>query len=345
MIIPYISKKEPNFQEIEKILIPSNQINHWSNNGPIKTELEQYLNKYLELDDNKCTVCVSNATAGLHLLMMYYEYMSNKELKWAIPSFTFPSPVVGNPKNVVLFDIDLDNYTIPLDSTIEDFDGYILTNLFGTYPENISNWIKYCQEYNKILIFDNASSPLSKINDVNICNFGDSCIISFHPTKYLGAQCEAGAIVMDKDKYDIINSLTNFGFNNSRKYNKYSSNFKLDEIRSAFLLNHLKNYDIDKHIYNQNCLVNEIDKIKNVKLFNYKDGVVYGNLPVLFENNISPNDFRDIGIEVNRYYYPLEETHEKSWLLYNSIINFPLYSNLSEFQLDFIIKAIYNKSK
>src|SRR5579864_7483417 len=183
MIIDYVQKKIPNFEEIQNILQPSINTNYWSNNGPVKSQLESYLHKYLDLNDTKCVIAVSNATVGLHLLMMYYEYIHNTELKWISPSYTFPSVVVNNVKNVKLQDIDLDTYTINSDTLTEDFDGVIITNLFGTYPNNISHWIKFCSENNKILIFDNASSPLSRINDVNICNFGDSSIISFHPTK------------------------------------------------------------------------------------------------------------------------------------------------------------------
>lgn len=352
MLVNYIANKSPNFQEIENILYPSIQSNNWSNNGQIKQELEIYLHDFLELNDTKRVICLSSATSGLHLLMMYYEYIYNRKLKWLSTSYTFPSVIVNNTNDVTLCDIDKETYNIPFTKENLNYDGFIITNLFGTYPKDIEKWINYCKGNNKILIFDNASSPLSKIskglnNSTNICNLGDSSIISFHPTKYLGSQCEAGAIVIDKDKYDIINSLTNFGFNNSRKYNKFSSNFKLDEVRAAFLLNHLKNYDIGKHKTIQRRFAFEIlNNIKNIKIFNYKDnGEVLGNLCLEFNKPIDNRDFIDLGIQCHKYYLPLDEKHKNSMELYSKIINFPLNSNLTDFQIEFIIKQIKSKIK
>ena len=274
---------------------------------------------------------------------MYYEYIYNRKLKWASSSYTFPSAVINNLDNVEIFDIDLDIFTIPLDSTIKNYDGFIITNLFGTYPRNIQIWIDFCKNNNKILIFDNASSPLSVFDGKNICELGNSSIGSLHCTKYLGGASEGGFIVINKDQYDIINSLTNFGFNNSRKYNKYSSNYKMSEINAAIHLNHLQNYDIDRHIYNQGTFIEEIDQIKGVKIFNYINGVVLGNLPLVFDIPIDNRDFTDIGIMAHKYYLPLNEHHKNSNQLYNHMLNLPLYSALTEFQISFIIKQIKRK--
>ena len=344
MLINYIQQKNPNFQEIEKILQPAIQSNIWSNNGQIKQELENHLHKLLNLPKEKCVVCTNSGTSSLQLLIMYYEYTCNRKLKWASSSYTFPSAVINNLDNVKLFDIDLDTFTIPLDSIIEDYDGFIITNLFGTYPPNIQDWINYCRENGKILIFDNASSPLSTFDGKNICELGDSCIGSLHCTKYLGGASEGGFIVIDKDKYDIINSLTNFGFNNSRKYNKYSSNYKMSEINAAVHLYHLKNYDVEKHIYNQGTLIEEIDQLEGVKVFNYNTGVILGNLPLLFDKIIDNRDFTDLGIMAHKYYLPLNENHKNSNELYKHILNLPLHAGLTNFQIEFIIKQIKRKA-
>lgn len=346
MIVDYVQKKNLNFKEIELILKPSIESNHWTNNGQVKQELEQYLNKFLRLNTDKCTIAVSSATAGLHLLMMYYEYIKGTHFKWVSPSFTFPSVAVNNPNNLTILDIDKETYTLPLNKDIYNFDGFIITNLFGTYVKNIDEWVTFCKEYDKILIFDNAASPLSSKNDTNICNFGNASIISFHPTKYLGAQCEAGAIIVNKEEYDIINSFTNFGFNNSRKYNKFSSNFKLDDLRASCLISHLKNYDLEKHIYNQNNLIYEIEQLKNVKVFNFRnEGEILGNLCLEFDKPIDNKEFMDLGLMCHKYYLPLDENHKNSMDLYNKMINMPLNSGLTEFQVEFIINQIKHKCK
>lgn len=344
MLINYIQKKTPNFQEIEKILQPAIESNIWSNNGQIKQELEKYLNKLLDLPNEKCVVCTNSGTSSLQLLLMYYDLKLNKELKWASSSYTFPSSVVNNNKNVDLFDIDNETFTLPIEADIENYDGYIITNLFGTFAKNTQEWIDCCVKYNKLLIFDNASSPLSKFDGKSICELGNASIGSLHCTKYLGGASEGGFIVIDKDEYDIVNSLTNFGFNNSRKYNKYSSNYKMSEINAAVHLEYIQKYDIDKHIYNQGFLIEEIDKIENVEVFNYSDTVVYGNLPLIFNKEIDNRDFIDLGIVAHKYYLPLDESHKNSNELYKHIINLPMNSTLTNFQIEFIIKQVRRKA-
>lgn len=345
MLIDYIQDKKPDFKSIEIILEPALKSNIWSNNGQIKQELEKNLEKILNLSKDKRVICTNSGTSSLQLLLMYYEYKCNRKLKWASSSYTFPSAVVNNIENIKLFDIDLETFTIPLDSTIEDYDGFIITNLFGTYPKNLQDWLNFCKDNGKILIFDNASSPLSTFDGKNICELGDSSIGSLHCTKYLGGASEGGFIVINGDNYDLVNSLTNFGFNNSRKYNRFSSNYKMGEINAAVHKFHLLSYDIDKHIYNQGTLIEEIDKIKGVKIFNYNEGVVLGNLPLIFDKSIDNRDFTDVGIMAHKYYLPLDENHKNSNELYKHMLNLPLNSTLTEFQIEFIIKQIKNKIK
>ena len=338
MLVPYLQRKTPDWESIKEILKSSININHYTNNGPVKQELEKYLEKLLKLNNNKKIVCVTNATVGIHLLMMYYQSISSAKIRWGIPSFTFPSPIVGHNEKKITKDIDLKTYTLPFDK-YDDCDGYIITNLFGTNCR-IEELCKFCKSNNKYLIFDNASSPLTEINNnLNICNYGDACAVSLHHTKYLGYG-EGGFVVVDEKLYDIINSMTNFGFNNARQYNINSSNWKMSDISASFILSHIKQYDINKHKDIQNKLICEINKINNVNIFNYSDGVIYGNLPIIFNSPIDSNVFKDIGIEANKYYKPLDANHINSNYLYERIINFPLNTDITDYQILLIIKGI-----
>ena len=88
---------------------------------------------------------------------------------------------------------------------------------------------------------------------------------------------------------------------------------------------------------NQNYFLKELTGINGVTLFNYKEGVVYGNLPVLFEEPMSKELFH--GVECHKYYYPLQNKRQ-SMNLYDRIINFPLYDSIKKYQMDEIIKQI-----
>lgn len=341
-MIKYIQQKKIDYNLLEFFLKDTHDSNQFTNMGPAKRKLEQELESILNIDNDKCVVCVSNGTLALHAIYLYY---MNKNIKWVSPSFTFPSCVVGG------FDcdiVDIDNtYTMSLSSeNIEKYDGFIITNLFGTYPNNIMEWVSICKSKNKILVFDNASSALSTINGVNICNLGDFSFGSLHHTKSLGFG-EGGFIVCKKDLYLKINRILGFGFEmikGKRVFKEESSNFKMSDVASASILQHIKRYNIKKHIEIQNKFVERIKNIKGVRLFNYNEEVVYGNLPLLFSNKIEKDVFLENKIEAHKYYKPIKEL-DKSMDLYSKIINLPLHIQLTDSDIDFIIKNIIKISK
>lgn len=336
-MISYIENKEISFESIERILHKSKTLNHYSNNGPAKIALEKKIESILEIDQSKRVICVNNGTAALHAIMMACK--QNSITKFITPAFTFPSVCVGDlGVELDILDIDLNTYTLPFDKTILlRCDAIVITNLFGTYSD-ISQWENFCRSNNKILIFDNASSPASKCNGVNICNFGDYSFGSLHHTKYLGFG-EGGFIVAPAKEYNNINSILNFGYYDSREHKALSSNFKMSDISAAFILQHIENYNLDKHKENQNYLINKLKENKNIELFNYSPGVVYGNLPILFNDNADPTYFRVTQIEANKYYKPLIDL-ENSNAIYDRIINFPLYASLNKDEMDTIIESI-----
>jgi dTDP-4-amino-4,6-dideoxygalactose transaminase len=345
-MIKYIQKKQIDFTSIQQILSESIQLNHFTNRGPAKYALENELEKILKIEPSKKVICVANGTLALHALMLFYEKNLKRKIKWVTPSFTFPSSVVGK-FNASIVDIDLETYTIPFtNQNLNKFDGFIITNLFGTYPSNINEWIEECKKREKILIFDNASSPLSCFNKININNFGDAAFGSLHHTKYLGFG-EGGFIVINKEYYDEINSILGFGFDmtsTKRIYNKHSSNFKMSDTSAAFILQHIINYDINKHIKIQNYLIESLKDKTHINIFNLNDDVVYGNLPLISDKKINNLFFRDKGIECHKYYYPLK-SHKNSLNIYNKIINFPLHSGLTDYEIENMLNIIKGNYK
>jgi len=260
----------------------------------------------------------------------------NKLNKWVIPAYTFPSAIVGNIFDVTIKDINIDSYTLDLEK-IKGFDGVIITNLFGTYS-NIEETIAFCKDNNIKLVFDNAASPLSKYKGVNICNFGDYIIGSLHHTKFLGYG-EGGFVVCDKSEYNIINSLSNFGYPDYLTNMEFSSNFKMSDITAAFILTYINNFNINKYIRIQNELINKIGK---ENIFNYNKEVVYNSLPVLLKNPVDTQYFMENGIIANKYYKPLSNTAYNSHYIYERIINLPLHKNLSKKHIDKIVNITLN---
>lgn len=340
-MIKYVQQKNIDYDELKRLLEKSKKSNQYTNMGPAKFELEKKIQQMLSLNDDKAVVCTSNGTLALHAIFLFLQKLYNKKIKLVSPSFTFPSCVVGG-YNTDIVDIEMKNYTIPLtDKNLNLYDGFIITNLFGTYPSNLIEWRQKCNERNKILILDNASSPLSTINNININNIGDFSFGSLHHTKFLGFG-EGGFVVIEKKYYEDFNQILGFGFGTlytKRIHSKHSSNYKISDVAAAAIHQHINSYDINKHIDVQNEFVSNIREIKEVELFNYNKEVVYGNLPIVYKEPINHLYFKDKNIECGKYYYPLKE-HKNSMHLYKRIVNFPLHCDLQEYEIKTIIAAI-----
>jgi len=332
-MINYVQNKQVNYEAIKILLDKSAKLCRFSNGGPVKFELESYLENLFQLPKNKKVVCVSSGTAALHSLMFLYETLTDKDFAWATIAYNFPCPVVNN-FNAYIYDITLtsNSYSIDL-SKIKPFDGFVLPTLFGTVPENFGECIDFCKKNDIVLLLDNASSPLSQFAGTNICTLGDASIGSLHHTKYLGFG-EGGFFVVDKDLHLKADSLTNFGFFQDRKYKPLSSNFKMSDISAAFILSHLKTYDFEAHKTVQTAFTD------NLTLFNYSEGVIYGNLPIQFKSPTSQLIFRDYGIEANKYYVPLLAKAPNSNYLFERMVNFPLHADLSDYEINKIIEQI-----
>jgi hypothetical protein len=101
----------------------------------------------------------------------------------------------------------------------------------------------------------------------------------------------------------------------------------------------LDSYDTTKHLQIQDEFVKRLSNKSGYELFNYSDGVFYGNLPVVFKKATGIKYFRDKGIEANKYYKPLVE-FANSTNLYKKIINFPLHEDIDEGEINTICEAI-----
>jgi dTDP-4-amino-4,6-dideoxygalactose transaminase len=338
-MINYIQNKRMDFDVFKKIISKSELKNQFTNSGPAKKELEQILHKLLKIDDGKSVLCVSNGTLALHTIKLFFQ-RKKSDFTWVSPSFTFPSCVVGGFKTSIV-DIELKSMTLPIKQT-KKYDGTIITSLFGTYPENLKELLSYASKNNKKVILDVASSPMTIIDGKNICNFGDYSFGSLHHTKYLGFG-EGGFIILPKEEYKEMSSIMAFGYTVEqvvRKFNPLSSNYKMSDVAAAAIIQHLQKLDLDLFLNIQHDFTNKLNSLENSKLFLFNQGLVYGNLPILFKNPQNKKTFVKQGIEVQKYYYPLSTDHNNSMFVYDRIINFPLHTDLTSNDIKKIINSI-----
>lgn len=342
MLVNFVQRKELDPMGVYERLRESYAINQLTNDGPAKRELELTLHSRMGCRSDQAVVCVSSGTSACHLLMFYHEMLVKHPLRWLTPAFTFPTPVVnGTPRHrVTVRDIDPTTLTLPEPSAVDwmGFDGVIITSLFGAHLHR--EWVGLCAARNKLLIFDNASSPLGRVSDgVQLAQLGDASFGSLHHTKYLGFG-EGGFAVVPSDQYAAVNRLACFGFDSERNYRVRSSNFKMSDVSAAYILEHIDGYDLRRHLEVQEELVGFVGGLGSCRVLGAAPGVVHGNLPVIFDRPIECAGFTAQGVEVHKYYRPLAPDAPEAWSLFQRIINFPLHAGLSDYQVGIIKNVI-----
>lgn len=140
----------------------------------------------LQIDTaNKAVIAVSSGTVGLHTLVTALRLARDQALRFATQAFGAPATVQGPLAGASIIDIDqgggLDLTQVDSDS----IDGLIVTNCFG-HLVDINKYVQWCHDHGKLLLFDNAATPMTSHEGRNATNYGAGCVISFHHSKPLG---------------------------------------------------------------------------------------------------------------------------------------------------------------
>ena len=321
---------------------------HFTNGGYYVRELQENIKNIFGLDEKKEVLMVCNGAAGLNALVGGMNIYHNKKLKWLVQSFTFPCCQQGILSDSIVVDIDNINMGIDynyLEKNKDDYDGIIITNCFGC-STNIELYETFCKENNKILLFDNAASPMSYYKNKNHLNYGNGCMISLHHTKPIGFG-EGGFIVFDRIYLEAMKKAICFGYSDTDRfdYNINAGNYKMSEIACIYITEYLKNINnIFKHYTKMTKYFIEKTKDLNIKLFHtfgdYSLSLM-DTIPVLFSFNVNTNLFIENNIEAKKYYYPLENK-EKARDIFNKIICLPLNMDIEEKDIDRYIEIIKN---
>jgi dTDP-4-amino-4,6-dideoxygalactose transaminase len=224
-------------------LSPSISAGHVTNDGPLQGVLQA---KIQGLVRTKLHVMLcSNGTAALHALVAGLALQQGKEsLRWVTQAFTFPSAIQGPLQDALVVDNDSKLYGPSLNELQAKkglFDGVIVTNVFG-FQTKMGEYEKWCRENGKLLVFDNAATPIGTLEDGRcIHDIGNGTIISLHETKPLG-RGEGGVVIVPKESVKFVHRAMNFGFDTTaavRVPNRQSSNWRMSDIAAAAVCDHL----------------------------------------------------------------------------------------------------------
>lgn len=242
----------------------------------------------------------------------------------------------------------------------------IAVHLQGQMCE-IEKMKRICDEHGIFLIEDCAQSHFSSYNGKYAGTFGIASSFSFYPGKNLGAYGDAGCIVTDCD--DLAQKFRMYANHGALKKHNHiieGINSRMDGLQAAILnvkLNYIHEWT-DKRIYNAGLYKKYLNHISEVNLPVERENTIHSyHLFVILaqKRDLLAEWLKSKGIEVSIHYPKAlpnlpayeylnveKEEFPISSRLQNEILSLPMYPELTEEEIKYIVEQItifYNNGR
>ncbi len=334
-----------------------------TNMGQYHQMLEQELTSFLEVPYVSLLV---NGHMSLELAIQMMNFPPGSEV--ITSPFTFISTthaIVRNGLQPVFCDIKLEDYTINED-LIEDLItektvAIIPVHVYGNIC-NFKKISKLASKYDLKVIYDAAHAFGEKYAGKGIANLGDASILSFHATKIFNT-VEGGAVTFsDKNYYERLYNLKNFGIRGEELIVNVGANAKMNEFSAIMGLCNIKYVNKNINLRKQRVMtyLSELSNESGVITNQYRGDIEYNYayFPVRFESkkirDAVYEALKQEEIYARKYFYPLTsdascfKNKYRELSLYNArkvsdtILVLPLYPELEDEIIIHICHVIHN---
>ena len=357
--IKWCFKKAFSINRFHQYIRKSVEVGHLTNDGPLQEIVQQRLRSLI--GTKRDVLMCANGTAALHALVSAHALKRGVKLRWVTQAFTFPSSIQGPLADSLVCDIDLKMKGPSLqylNSHRGEFDGIIVTNVFG-YQADILGYEEWCKRNGKLLVFDNAASPVGVVEDTRcIHDVGDGAIISLHETKPFG-RGEGGAVIMPGELLHHVHRAMNFGYDipkQVRAPNRLSSNWRMSDFAAAAICDHLDAVAEESWV----SRLEELGRFAEVEL--QRRGLCLAHTPkyptvlscllVQLDGNsqVKRHDaevvcrkLNFLGIEAKHYYAPLAPRPDAplSWALFDSTICLPFHLQITKNDIERMVQHLH----
>lgn len=334
-----------------------------TNGGPFHQQLEKELCDYLGV---KHISLFANGTLALVTALQALR-ITGEVITTPYSFVATAHALLWNGIKPVFVDIDPDTFNLDptkIEAAITPHTTAILPVHCYGHPCDVAAIQRIADIYNLKVIYDAAHAFGVQDAGGSILRHGDLSVLSFHATKVFNT-FEGGAIVSpDAKTKQRIDHLKNFGFVDEVTVVAPGINGKMSEINAAFGLLQLKHIDaaidarrrIDaryrealQHVPGIRCLPDVGEKVGN-----------YAYFPILVEPDYPLSRdalyqrLKEHGIYARRYFYPLisdfpmyrglpsaaRSNLPVAAAMADKVLCLPIYPNLSESDLDRIIKVM-----
>lgn len=305
----------PSYEEFIKKIKPLWDSKWLTNMGAYHNELEEKLKEYLRVSHLSLMV---NGHLALELAIQSMNFPEGSEV--ITTPFTFISTthaIVRNRLQPVFCDIKPDDYTID-ESKIEDLItektvAIVPVHVYGNVC-NVEKIEEIAYKYGLKVIYDACHAFGENYKGRNIATLGDASVFSFHATKVFNT-IEGGAVAMsDKEMYERLYNLKNFGIRGEEMVVEVGANAKMNEFAAIMGLCNLpeveSNIALRKERAEWYCeLFRDVDRIKIPDFSSKEISYNYGYFPVKFDSEIVRDSvyqsLRAQDIYSRKYFYPL----------------------------------------
>ncbi|MFC1887468.1 DegT/DnrJ/EryC1/StrS family aminotransferase [Candidatus Cloacimonadota bacterium] len=342
-------------QEIEKVFS-----SHAYKLGPQVKEFEKDIEEFCEVDH---AIGCASGTDALILALLALGISDGDEV--ITSPFTFFA-TAGSVHRVgakpVFVDVDPGTFNIDpakIEAAITPRTKAIMpVHLFGQCSD-MERIMEIAQVHNLKVIEDNAQGIGAKFNGKVAGTIGDIGTLSFFPSKNLGAMGDAGmCLTKDKQLADKMIQLRQHGENPQYYHRWVGLNSRLDTIQAAVLIIKLRSLAKWSQMRRENAQfyfdnLKDIDAIQLPKIDERAESI-FNQFTILSENRDDLMRYlhqNDIGCAVY-YPVPLHLQHCFSYLghkpgdfpiserLAESVLSIPVYSELSQDQLQYVAEKI-----
>ena len=338
---------------------------HWLTNMGVKhRQLQAELETYL---DTPHVILYTNGHLALENVIAAMNLPKGGEV--ITTPFTFASTthaIVRNGLVPVFCDVNAVDYTVDvtkLEALITDKTVAIIpVHVYGNICA-VDEIKAIADKYGLKVIYDAAHAFGVTKDGVNVANFGDASMFSFHATKVFNT-IEGGAITFADDALvQVLNDMKNFGIRGPEAVAYVGGNAKMSEFQAAMGLCNLRH--LNDEIAKRKAVVehyrHRLGNIPGIRLCAEQEGVQsnYAYFPVVFDGYKYTRDkvfgmLAEQGIIARKYFYPLtndfecyrdyptagaEKTSVAKYIA-ERVLTLPLYADLSIEDVDRICDVI-----
>jgi len=337
--------------------------------GPKLREFEEKIAKYIGV---KYAIGVNSGTSSLHLIIRALGIKDNDEVITTPFSFISSANCILYERAKPVF-VDIDEKTLNID--VKKIEGKITKKTKAILAVDVfshsANWEileKIAKKHKLFLIEDSAEALGSEYKGRKCGNFGNAAILSFYPNKQITTG-EGGMVLTNNKRIaDLCRSMANQGRRDKDgkwlEHIRLGYNYRLNEMSCALGISQLKrlNEIIKKRekvagLYNKKLKnFSEIEipyTAPNVKLSWFVYVVKLVKKFSQKERDKIIEEMEKKGIQCNNYFQPihLQPFYQKIFgykirdfpvceKVSQRTIALPFYNNLTEKEIDFIVKNL-----